>query len=230
MLKEQILSKSLVSKALDENELLELLKRSLTYLDDASELENAAAEYLDQAYNVGGIVMVCKEVEAGVYDWVAKDGVGLNLHYPDASGKPTLDGITINGALKKADLEIAPSAAARTAAADPSGLYIPLDDDKKIIYDDLEDNLANVFEISTLPKYEKQNNPLLTSNGTIVTWTITHTCKTSQPLIQIFRADGLQNPPLSSLLIVHQSAKKIAIQWDTASNIAANAYYIVLIG
>jgi len=229
MLKEQILSKSLVSKALDENELLELLKRSLTYLDDAADLPTPAVEYLDQAYNVAGIATVCKEVEAGVYDWVAKDGVGLNLHYPDASGKPTLDGITLNGALTKADLEIAPDTAARTSAADPSGLNILLDDDKKILYDDLEDKFASVFDIVNLPKYSIIWNPLLTSAGSKVLWTIAHTSKTRNPIIQLFDKNGALRMDLSSLIIIHRTTD-ITIEWDSVSNIAANEYYVVLIG
>lgn len=231
MLKEELLQKSFIAKAIDEDELKQLVDNSLTNETDAANLDTAAAEYLGQAYMIKGIQYICEEVSAGVFEWTAYNTAGQAIHYPDASGKPTLDGITINGALTKSALGIAPNTAERSAATDPSGMDILLDDDGKITYDNLEDILAANFGISTLPKYEKQSNPLLTSNGTQVNWVITHTCKTSEPSTELYDKNGLKiTTELTSLIITHKTNKQITVEWNTASNVAANEYYVVLIG
>jgi len=66
MLKEAILQKSFTSHVPDENEFKELVKRSVTYIDDAADLPVAAVAYLDQAYNVQGVTYVCEEISAEV--------------------------------------------------------------------------------------------------------------------------------------------------------------------
>lgn len=235
MTKEQILSKSLIAKSLDEDELQSLLNVSCTDLADAAELKTAAAEYVGQAYMIKGVHYRCEEVSAGVYDWVTYDTSGQSLHYPDASGKPTLDGITFNGSLTKAALGIAPDTAERTEqTTNPSGMFLLLDDDKKIDYDTLESLLAANFGISTLPKYEKQFNPLLTSDGSTVIWTIDHTCKTSEPIVQVYSSAGVYQSTLTlNNFKIDQAtgtANQVKVYWDTPSNVAANGYYVVLIG
>jgi hypothetical protein len=234
MLKEEILSKSLIAKTLDEDELKSLLNTACTDLADAADLETAAAEYVEQSYMIKGIHYRCEEISAGVFEWVTYDTSGQNLNYADASNKPTLDGITLNGALTKSDLGIAPDTAARTTAADPTGMNILLDDDKRIVYDDLLALLEADFGIATLPKYEKQNNPLFTSDGTTATWTITHTCKTSEPIVQVYSSAGiLQSTATLTNFKIDEStgtAKQVKVSWDTASSVTANSYYVVLIG
>lgn len=143
MTKEQILSKSLIAKALDEDELQSLLNVSCTDLADAADLKTAAAEYVGQAYMIKGVHYRCEEVSAGVYDWVTYDTSGQSLHYPDASGKPTLNGITINGTLTSSDLKLASDTTARTAAATLIATdKIPINDDKYATVSDIQ--LANV--------------------------------------------------------------------------------------
>lgn len=231
-LKETLLTKSLTSHALDEDELISLLNESTTNLDEKTSLPAAATEYLGQSYLIKGIHYVCELVET-VPTWVAYNSDGTQLSYADMSDKPTLDGITINGALTKAALGIAPDSSERTETLlTPSGKYLLLNDDEKIDFDVLDNLLYANYGISTLPKYEKQFNPLLTSSGTSVTWTITHTCKTSEPMVQIFDKNGrvqtLSN--LSNLIIDNNGSNQTVITWATASNVAANEYYVVLIG
>jgi hypothetical protein len=232
MLKEAILQKSFTSHLPDENEFKELLKRTVTYIDDAADLPVAAVAYLDQAYNVQGVTFVCEEISAGVYDWVTYNTSGQSLDYNNASHKPTIDGITLNGALTKEGLEIAPSSAARTVEVDPNGYKIPLNDDKYIVYEDLMAFLSSDFGISTLPKYEKYNNPLLTTTGGVVLWVLSHTCKTNYPIIQFYDKNGeLQDSNnLSGLKIANRMNGTISIEFDSVSNVPANEYYVVLIG
>ena len=146
LLKEDILSKSLVSHAVDEEELISLLNRSCTDIDDAADLPTATAANLSQAYLIKGIHYRCEETSTAVYKWVTYDTSGQNLHYPDASGKPTLDGITINGALTKAALGIAPDNTARTekttlVATD----LIPINDDQYTSIDGLGNIIAQDY-------------------------------------------------------------------------------------
>lgn len=229
MLKEQLLSKSLTSHALDEDELKELVKRSVTYLSTSADLPTAAIDYLDQAYNVQGVMYVCEEVTTGVYDWVTHDTSGQALHYPDASGKPTLDGITLNGPLTKSSLGIAPATSTRSEVTSPTSEKILLNDDKYITYSELESVLASSFGITLLSKLEKYSNPLLTSNGTICPWEIDHTCNTSTPLVQLFTSGGILVQSGINL-IQHSGVGRISIQINSAVDISANSYYIILIG
>ena len=187
-------------------------------------------EHVDQAYMIKGIHYKCKEVSTGVYEWVTYDTSGQSLHYPDASGKPKLDGITLNGELTKSGLKIAPDTSERTQTEDPYGKVILIDDTESIVYDSLEDLLASVFEISSLPKYFILWNPLLTNSGGAVGWEFSHTCKTKKPLIQLFDKNGkLITTELTNLGIIHRTST-ITIEWDSAIDIAANEYYVVLIG
>ena len=227
MLKETILSKSLTSHALDEDELKQLVDNLLSNETDSANLGTATAEKVGQSYMIKGVQYVCEDKGSSVYEWETYDTSGQNLSYADASGKPSIDGITLNGALTKADLEIAPSSAARTSTIEPSGKSILLNDNEYIVYDNLEDKLANVFDISNLPKYETYNNPLLTSDGTTCEWSVTHTCKTNKPIVQVFTSGGII---VTNLALLQHSGSRVSIQITSAVNIAANAYYVVLIG
>ena len=232
MLKETILQKSFAQHLPDENEFKEFLKRSVTYIDDIADLPVASDEYLDQAYNSQGVTYVCKEVSSKVYDWMAYDTSGQNLHYPDASGKPTLNGVPLNGTLTSSDLALAPDSTGRTAITDPSSKNILIGDDSLITYENLAAALNTLFDIANLPKYEKQFNPLLIASGGSVMWTITYTLKTITPIIQLFDKNGkLQDSNiLKGLEIVSRVAGDITIVFISADNVAANEYYVVLIG
>lgn len=234
MLKETILQKSFAQHLPDENEFKEFLKRSVTYIDDIAALPTAAVAYLDQAYNSQGITYVCKEVSTGVYDWAAYDTSGQSLHYPDATGKPTLNGVPLNGTLTSSSVGVAPDSTGRTAITDPSAKNILINDDSLITYENLAAALNTLFDVANLPKYEKQYNPILTSDGTVVTWIVTHSCKNGEPIIQMFTKEGdqmnLDTITLTNLEIRHLTSKRIEIEWDSAINIAANEYYVVLIG
>ena len=230
MLKETILSKSLTSHALDEDELKQLVDNSLTNETDSANLGTATAEKVGQSYMIKGVQYVCEDKGSGVYEWETYDTSGQNLSYADASGKPTIDGITLNGALTKEALEIAPSSAARTVEADPNGYKIPLNDDKYIVYEDLMAFLSSDFDIANLPKYEKQFNPLLTTNGGDVSWTITHRCKNGEPLVQLYDKNGILITTLAGQTTTHKTSLTLEIKWNSVSNVAANEYYVVLIG
>ena len=124
MLKETILQKSFAQHLPDENEFKEFLKRSVTYIDDIADLPTAGIEYLDQAYNSQGITYVCKEVSTGVYDWTAYDTSGQSLHYPDGTGKPTFNGVPLNGTLTSSSVGVASDTSGRTPITDPKGTSI----------------------------------------------------------------------------------------------------------
>lgn len=232
MLKETILQKSFAQHLPDENEFKEFLKRSVTYIDDIADLPVASDEYLDQAYNSQGVTYVCKEVSSNVFDWVAYDTSGQSLHYPDASGKPTLNGIPLNGTLTSASVGVASDTSLRTPITDPTSTNILIDDDNSITYENLAAALNTLFDIANLPKYEKQFNPLLIASGGSVMWTITYTLKTITPIIQLFDKDGMLQDSniLTGLQIVSRVAGDITIVFISADNVAANSYYAVLIG
>lgn len=104
MLKEQILQKSIVSKVIDENELNEFLKRSVTFLNDVSELPEAGIEYYEQVYNVAGVIYVCEEVLTSIFEWVTYDTSGQDINYLDAYNKPTINGVVIVGDMTLKDI------------------------------------------------------------------------------------------------------------------------------
>ena len=228
MLKETILQKSFEQHLPDENEFKEFLKRSVTYIDDIADLPTAAVGYLDQAYNSQGITYVCKEVSSGVYDWMAYDTSGQSLHYPDATGKPTLNGVPLNGTLISSSVGVASDTSLRTPITDPTSTSILIDDDNSITYENLAAALSTLFDIANLPKYETQNNPLLTSYGGVCDWSVTHSCKTGKPIVQLFTNGGIMVNNFQS--IQHTGARRVSIQIASAVDIAANSYYVVLIG
>jgi len=232
MLKEAILQKSFTSHVPDENEFKELVKRTVTYIDDAADLPVAAVAYLDQAYNVQGVTYVCKEVSTGVYEWETYDTSGQNLSYADASGKPTLNGVTINGALSLSDIGIAQNMTDRTLTTDPTNREFLLGDTEFITYEYLAAALSTLFNIPNLPKYETFRNPLLGVSMGKVSWEITHTCSSGAPLVQLFDSTGkIQTlSVLPDLQIIHYSQIKVYIIWTSAVQIPANDYYVVLIG
>jgi len=232
MLKEAILQKSFTSHMPDENEFKELVKRTVTYIDDAADLPVAAVAYLDQAYNVQGVTYVCKEVSAGVYDWVTYDTSGQSLNYNNASHKPTINGVTLSGTMTAQDLELAKDAASRTITSVATAKEFLIGTSELITYENLAAALNTLFDIANLPKYEKYNNPLLTTSGGVVLWVLSHTCKTNYPIIQFYDKNGeLQDSNnLSGLKIANRMDGTISIEFDSVSNVAANEYYVVLIG
>jgi hypothetical protein len=230
-LKETLLTKSLTSHALDEDELIQLVNQSVTNLDDSSSLPTAGVEYLGQSYIIKGVHYVCELVET-VPTWVTYDTSGQSLHYPDASGKPTIDGITINGAWTKADLGIAQDMTDRTLTTDPTNREFLLGDTEFITYEYLSAALSTLFNIPNLPKYERFWNPILGVSMGKVSWEITHTCSSGAPVVQLFDSSGkIQTlSVLPDLQIIHYSEIKVYIIWTSSTQIPANSYYVVLIG
>lgn len=236
MLKETILQKSFAQHLPDENEFKEFLKRSVTYIDDIADLPAATREYLDQAYNSQGITYICEEVTTGVYDWVAYDQTGTQLEYPDLSNKPQINSVTITGNSTGDTLKLLSNFSILETGSDPLSLtsLLATEDagDTSISVKRTVQDLYDLFNIANLPKYEKQFNPLLIASGGSVMWTITYTLKTNTPIIQLFDKNGeLQDSNnLTGLVIVSRVAGDITISFTSASNVAANEYYVVLIG
>ena len=232
MTKEQLLTKSLTAHALDENELISLLTTSCTDLSDPADLPTAAAEYVGQAYMIRGVHYRCEDKGSGVYEWETYDTSGQNLSYADASGKPTLNGVTINGALSLSDIGIAQNMTDRTLTTDPTNREFLLGDTEFITYEYLAAALSTLFNIPNLPKYETFRNPLLGVSMGKVSWEITHTCSSGAPLVQLFDSTGkIQTlSVLPDLQIIHYSQTKVYIIWTSAVQIPANDYYVVLIG
>ena len=83
-----------------------------------------------------------------------------------------------------------------------------------------------IYLMNNLPKYEKQNN---VDNVVEFYGMLSHTCKTKYPIIQFYDKNGeLQDSNnLSGLIIVNIMD---IIEFDSVSNVAANEYYVVLIG
>jgi len=152
MTKEQLLTKSLTAHALDENELISLLTTSCTDLSDPADLPTAAAEYVGQAYMIRGVHYRCEDKGSGVYEWESYDTSGQNLSYADASGKPTLNGVTLNGNLVSSDLGLSSDTTQRTAATTIATTdKIPINDDKYTTVDKLGNKIAEDY--STLREF-----------------------------------------------------------------------------
>ena len=171
MTKEQLLTKSLTAHALDEDELIQLRNESVTNLDDSASLPTAGVQHLGQSYFIKGIHYVCELVES-VPTWVTYDTSGQNLSYADASGKPTLNGITINGTLTSSDLKLAPNNTARTQAATLATTdKIPINDDEYTTFGDIQQEIETIPLIneSYQKLYIKSDNTLTETKATSTT-------------------------------------------------------------
>ena len=170
--KESILQKSLTAHYLDENELIELLKTTPTDLGDAADLPTADAGNVGQAYLIKGIHYRSEEVSAGVYHWTSYNTSGQSLHYPDASGKPTINEIPLNGNLTSSDLKLASDTTQRTAATTLASTdKIPINDDKYATVSDIQQEIETIPLINEYYQklYLKNDNTLTTTKSTSTT-------------------------------------------------------------
>ena len=242
MLKENILSKSLTSKALDEDELILLRDTSVTDLADAADLPSPTAANLNQAYFVKGVHYRCEEVSAGVFEWITYDTSGQSLNYQDASNKPSLNGITINGALTSADYGLASDSTQRTAAATLEKTdKIPINDDKYTTFDGLGNAIAKDYstqrEFSTdypflyfqsdlsmlLTNTASTTNLVLTNDtSNSVTWSFTPTqsgiIKSTDEINVQFSTSGLVNATYNAVIELYLNSTLIASETTTFGN------------
>ena len=200
-----------------------------------TDLPTAAVGNLGQVYCVGGINYKCTSPSSGVYEWTNMNAAAAANDYSNASNKPKINGELLSGDKIGDNLKLMSNFSVLPAGADKLALTSRLatDDDgdpANSVQRTVQD-LYDLFDVGNLPKYEKYNNPLLTSNGISVTWTQVHTCKTNKPIVQIYKGDGVMQDynSLSNLLIT-QNTGNVIIQWDSVPNVAANDYYVVLIG
>ena len=206
-------------------------------LPTTADLPTAAAGNLGQVYCVGGVNFKCTNPSTGVYEWTNMNAAAAANDYANASNKPKINDVLLSGNKDGDTLKLLSNFSVLADGTSALALtsYLATEDGgetstsvKRTVQD-----LYDLFGIANLPKYETYNNPLLTSDGTTVTWQITHTCKTSKVLIQLFSIAGgiLQTTAsLTALTISNKSTGLVAIEWNTASNVAANTYYAVLIG
>ena len=210
----------------------ELLDQTPILIDT---LPTAAVGNLGQVYCVGGINYRCEEVSSGVYGWVNKNADAAANNYANATNKPLINSVLLNGDKTGDTLKLISNFSVLATGADPLSLTsnLPTDDggDTAVTVKRTVQDLYNLFGIANLPIYNVIWNPILTSNGTKVTWEITHTCKTDTPLIQLYNKDGVLMQGINELTgieMFHETP--IRIVWDSVSNVAANEYYVVLIG
>lgn len=203
-----------------------------------TDLPTAAVGNLGQVYCVSGINYCCEETSTGVYGWVNKNAAAAANNYANASNKPLINSVVLSGDKDGDALKLLSNFSVLATGADPLALTSRLatDDggDTAVSVQRTVQDLYDLFDIGNLPKYEKQNNPLLTSDGTYIKWIITHTCKTSEPLVQMFTKEGdlinYSTIALNNLTIRHLSSNEVEVEWNSAIDIAANEYYVVLIG
>lgn len=201
-----------------------------------SDLPTAAAGNLGQVYCVGGINYKCTSPSTGVYEWTNMNAAAAANDYANASNKPKINDVLLSGNKDGDTLKLLSNFSVLATGADPLALtsYLATEDagDTNVSVKRTVQDLYDLFDIGNIPKYEKHNNPLLTSNGTSVTWTVTHTCKTSKPMVQIYKGDGVLQDynSLSNLLVTQNTGNVVIIQWNKVSDVAANDYYVVLIG
>lgn len=214
----------------------DLLDQIPLILATTADLPTAAAGNLGQVYCVGGVNYKCTNPSTGVYEWTNMNAAAAANDYANVSNKPKINDVLLSGNKDGDALKLLSNFSVLATGADPLALTSNLatDDagDTSVSVKRTVQDLYDLFDIANLPKYEKQFNPLLTTSGGFVVWTITHTCKTATPVIQIYRGDGLmQNTEtLPDLIITHKTSTIIQITWTVSSNIPANSYYVVLIG
>lgn len=200
-----------------------------------TDLPTAGAGNLGQVYCVGGINYKCTNPSAGVYEWTNMNAAAAANDYANASNKPKINDVLLSGNKDGDALKLLSNFSVLATGADPLALtsYLATEDagDTNVSVKRTVQDLYDLFGIDNLPKYEKQFNPILTSNGSQVIWVITHTCKTSEPSTELYDKYGLKiTTELTSLIITHKTNKQLTVEWNTASNVAANEYYVVLIG
>lgn len=199
-------------------------------------LPEAAAGNLGQVYCVGGVNYKCTNPSTGVYEWTNMNAAAAANDYANASNKPKINDVLLSGNKDGDALKLLSNFSVLATGTIPLALTSNLatDDggDTSVSVKRTVQDLYDLFDVGNLPKYEKQYNPLLTSNGTVVKWYITHTCKTSEPSVELYDSNGIKQKEtiLSELTIKHGPSKTLDISWNTASNVAANSYYVVLIG
>ena len=211
----------------------ELLDQTPILIDT---LPTAAVGNLGQVYCVGGVNWRCEEVSSGVYGWVNKNADAAANNYANATNKPLINSVLLNGDKTGDTLKLMSNFSVLATGNDPLALTSRLatedGGDTFVTVQRTVQDLYDLFDIGNLPKYEKYNNPLLTTAGGVVLWVLSHTCKTKYPIIQIYDKNGeLQDSNnLSGLIIVNRMDGTISIEFDSVSNVAANEYYVVLIG
>lgn len=206
-------------------------------LATTADLPTAAVGNLGQVYCVGGINYKCTNPSTGVYEWTNMNAAAAANDYANASNKPKINDVLLSGNKDGDTLKLLSNFSVLANGVDPLALtsYLATEDggDTNFSVKRTVQDLYDLFDIGNLPKYETYNNPLLISNGTSVRWEITHKCKTSKVIIQLFAVSSgiLQTTAsLTALTISNKSTGFVAIEWNTASNVAANTYYVVLIG
>jgi len=202
-----------------------------------TDLPTAAAGNLGQVYCVGGINYKCTSPSTGVYEWTNMNAAAAANDYANASNKPKINDVLLSGNKDGDTLKLLSNFSVLATGADPLALtsYLATEDagDTNVSVKRTVQDLYDLFGIGNMPKYETYLNPLLTSNGTSVTWEITHTCKTNKVIIQLFSVSGgiLQTSSgLTGLVLSNKGTNLVWITWNTASNVSANTYYAVLIG
>ena len=201
-----------------------------------TDLPTAATGNLGQVYCVGGINYKCTSPSSGVYEWTNMNAAAAANDYANASNKPKINSELLSGDKTGDALKLMSNFSVLATGADPLSLtsLLATDDggDTSVSVKRTVQDLYDLFDIANLPKYEKYNNPLLTTAGVSVGWIITHTCKTNYPIIQLYDKNGeLQDSNnLTGLVIINRANGTFTIQFDSVSNVAANEYYVVLIG
>lgn len=214
----------------------DLLDQIPLILATTADLPTAAAGNLGQVYCVGGVNYKCTNPSTGVYEWTNMNAAAAANDYANASNKPQINSVVLSGNKSGDTLNLLSNFSVLATGTIPLALTSNLatDDggDTSVSVKRTVQDLYDLFDVGNLPKYEKQYNPLLTSNGTVVKWYITHTCKTSEPSVELYDSNGIKQKEtiLSELTIKHGPSKTLDIGWNTASNVAANSYYVVLIG
>ena len=200
-----------------------------------TDLPTAAVGNLGQVYCVGGINYKCTSPSTGVYEWTNMNAAAAANDYANASNKPKINSVLLSGDKTGDTMKLLSNFSVLADGTDALTLasLLATEDagDTSVSVKRTVQDLYDLFDIGNLPKYEKQSNPLLKSNGTQVNWVITHTCKTSEPSTELYDKNGLKiTTELTRLIITHKKNKQITVEWNTASNVAANEYYVVLIG
>jgi len=196
-----------------------------------SDLPTAAAGNLGQVYCVGGVNYKCTNPSTGVYEWTNMNAAAAANDYANASNKPKINDVLLSGNKDGDALKLLSNFSVLATGADPLALtsYLATEDggDTSVSVKRTVQDLYNLFDIGNLPKYEKQFNPTLTSGGGVCEWAVTHTCKTQYPIVQVFTSGGIL---VTNLAKVQHSVERVSIQITSSINIAANSYYVVLIG
>ena len=196
-----------------------------------TDLPTPGAGNLGQVYCVGGINYKCTNPSTGVYEWTNMNAAAAANDYANASNKPKINDVLLSGNKDGDALKLLSnfSVLANGATALALTSYLATEDggDTSTSVKRTVQDLYDLFGIANLPKYEKQYNPTLTSGGGVCEWSVTHTCKTQYPIVQVFTSGGIL---VTNLALVQHSVERVSIQITSATNIAANSYYVVLIG